>query len=76
MKHLYILLIAILFSHKVSAQVANLITAKVINAKGIPLEFANIKVIETNQYATTDKNGLFKISGLQSNTNVNIEISY
>ncbi|RZL49636.1 MAG: TonB-dependent receptor [Pedobacter sp.] len=76
MKQLYILFLVVLFAHKGSAQVTNLITAKVINAKGIPLEFANVKVIETNQYATTDKNGLFKISGLQSNTNINIEISY
>lgn len=76
MKHLYIFLIVILFAHRGSAQVANLITAKVVNAKGNTLEQANVKIIETNQYTATDKNGIFRISGIESNSNITIEISY
>lgn len=76
MKYLYVLLI-ILLSHRGSAQVNNLVTAKVVNQQnGNSLEFANIKVLETNQYATTDKNGSFSIGGFVSNTSITIEISY
>ncbi|TCC90469.1 TonB-dependent receptor [Pedobacter frigiditerrae] len=76
MKQLYIFLIIILFAHRGSAQITNSIIAKVVNTKGEALELANVKLIETNQYATTDKNGLFKISGIQSNSNITLQVSF
>ncbi|TKC10223.1 TonB-dependent receptor [Pedobacter polaris] len=76
MKQLYILLLVVLFAHRGSAQVNNFITAKIVNIKSEALELANVKVIETNQYATTDKNGIFKVGGIQSNSSLTLQISF
>ncbi|WP_113652854.1 TonB-dependent receptor domain-containing protein [Pedobacter namyangjuensis] len=75
MKQLYFLLIVLLFAHRGSAQNANLLTARVVDAKGLPIELVNVKVTETNQYAVTDKNGVFKITGILTNSSVNIQFS-
>ncbi|RZK81746.1 MAG: hypothetical protein EOO92_04315 [Pedobacter sp.] len=68
MKQLYFLLIVLLFAHRGSAQNANLLTAKVVDAKGLPIELVNVKVTETNQYAAFETEGVnqlkrFKLYG-------------
>lgn len=57
------------------AQTKNVVTGKVVDQKNKVLELVNIKVLETNQYAITDKNGVFRVTAEQ-NTNLTFEISY
>ncbi|WP_343523115.1 TonB-dependent receptor [Pedobacter sp.] len=49
---------------------------KVTDPKNKPLELVNIKIVETNQYAITDKNGLFRINGSETNNILTLEFSY
>lgn len=58
------------------AQAQNVVTGKVVDQQNKPLELVNIKVIETNQYAITDKNGTFKISGSEVNNILTLEFSF
>ncbi|MCZ4245675.1 TonB-dependent receptor [Pedobacter punctiformis] len=58
------------------AQIKNQITGKVVDSQNKPLELVNIKVIETNQYATTDKSGVFRINGSEINNVLTLEFSY
>lgn len=58
------------------AQAQNVVTGKVVDQKNKPLELVNIKVIETNQYAITDKSGTFRINGSEVNNLLTLELSY
>lgn len=58
------------------AQAQNVVTGKVVDPQNKPLELVNIKVIETNQYAITDKAGVFRINGFETNNNLTLEFSY
>ena len=58
------------------AQVKNVVTGKVVDPQNKPLELVNIKIVETNQYAITDKDGLFRINGLETNNILTLEFSY
>lgn len=58
------------------AQAQNVVTGKVVDPQNKPLELVNIKVIETNQYAITDKAGFFRINGSETNNNLTLEFSY
>ncbi|WP_231427430.1 TonB-dependent receptor [Pedobacter sp. Leaf250] len=76
MKKLYILLLLVLVCFAGMAQIRNAVTGKVVDPQNRPLELVNIKVIETNQYATTDKFGIFRINGSEINNVLTLEISY
>lgn len=58
------------------AKAQNVITGKVVDPQNKPLELVNIKVIETNQYAITDKAGTFRISGSEANNILTLEFSF
>jgi ferric enterobactin receptor len=52
------------------------VTGKVVDPQNKPLELVNIKIVETNQYAITDKNGLFRVNGTETNNILTLEFSY
>lgn len=58
------------------AQIRNVVTGKLVDPQNKPLELVNIKVIETNQYAITDKSGVFRINGSEINSILTLEFSY
>ena len=58
------------------AQSRNVVTGKLVDPQNKPLELVNIKVIETNQYAITDKSGVFRINGSEINSILTLEFSY
>jgi ferric enterobactin receptor len=58
------------------AQIRNVVTGRVVDPQKKPLELVNIKVIETNQYAITDKAGVFRINGFEVNNLLTLEFSY
>ncbi|AZI23854.1 TonB-dependent receptor [Pedobacter sp. G11] len=76
MKKLYISLSIVLVCFAGIAQAQNVVTGKVVDPENKPLELVNIKVIETNQYANTDKRGVFRINGLEINNILTLEFSY
>ncbi|MCX2494961.1 TonB-dependent receptor [Pedobacter sp. PF22-3] len=49
---------------------------KVVDPQNKPLELVNIKIVETNQYAITDKNGLFRVNGTETNNILTLEFSF
>jgi len=58
------------------AQGQNIITGRVLDPQNKALELVNVKIIETNQYTTTGKAGIFKIEGPESNNVLTLEFSY
>lgn len=53
-----------------------MVTGKVVDPQNKPLELVNIKIVETNQYAITDKNGLFRVNGTETNNILTLEFTY
>ncbi len=53
-----------------------MVTGKVVDPQNKALELVNIKVVETNQYTITDKNGIFRINGSETNNILTLEFSY
>lgn len=53
-----------------------MVTGKVVDPENKPLELVNIKIVETNQYAITDRHGLFRINGSETNNILTLEFSY
>lgn len=76
MKQLYILLFLAFLGYTASAQTKNSITGKVVDQDKAGLELVNIKVIETNQLATTNKSGVFTIDAGLANSQLTLEFSY
>ncbi|MFC4211464.1 TonB-dependent receptor domain-containing protein [Pedobacter lithocola] len=76
MNKLYTSIFFVLLSLASIAQVKNEITGRIVDPQNNPLELVNIKVVETNQYAITDKNGVFRINGSESNNKLSFEFSY
>ncbi|TCD26653.1 hypothetical protein EZ456_11875 [Pedobacter psychrodurus] len=76
MKKLYTSLFFFLICLTALAQIKNVVTGKVVDPQNKPLELVNLKVVETNQYAVTDKNGLFRINGSETNNILTLEFSY
>lgn len=58
------------------AQTRNVVTGKVVDPQNKPLELVNIKIIETNQYSTTNKSGVFRINSSEINNILTFEFSY
>jgi ferric enterobactin receptor len=59
------------------AQVKNVVTGRVVDPQNKPISSANIKIIETNQYATTSEDGFFKFSlSNLSNTTLTLEFTF
>lgn len=58
------------------AQTQNLVTGKVVDPQNKPLELVNIKIVETNQYAITNKEGVFRINGSEVNNILTLEFTY
>lgn len=53
-----------------------MVTGKVVDPQNKPLELVNIKIVETNQYAITDKHGMFRVNGSETNNVLTLEFSY
>ncbi|RQO77372.1 hypothetical protein DBR40_09845 [Pedobacter sp. KBW01] len=53
-----------------------MVTGKMVDPQNKPLELVNIKIVETNQYAITDKNGMFRVNGSETNNILTLEFSY
>ncbi|TCD07102.1 TonB-dependent receptor [Pedobacter frigidisoli] len=76
MKKPYILLFLVFICFVGMAQAQNVVTGKVIDPQNKPLELVNIKIIETNQYAITNKEGVFLVNGSKVNNILTLEFSY
>ncbi|WP_056094655.1 TonB-dependent receptor domain-containing protein [Pedobacter sp. Leaf176] len=73
----FIPFILLLISLSSTAQTPNYLSGKVVDDGGHPVESVNIKIVETNQFTVTDKNGVFKIQLTNlSNTTLTIEFSF
>ncbi|SFA55874.1 TonB-dependent Receptor Plug Domain [Pedobacter suwonensis] len=76
MKQIYTSLVLFFICSSVMAQVRNMVIGTVVDPQNKPLELVNVKILETNQYAITDKNGLFRINGSETNNILTLEFSY
>ncbi|MGM9475443.1 TonB-dependent receptor [Pedobacter sp. GSP4] len=76
MKKLYTSLFFFLICFTALAQIKNVVTGKVVDPQNKPLELVNIKIVETNQYAITDKYGTFRVNGSETNNILTLEFSY
>ncbi|WP_426325435.1 TonB-dependent receptor domain-containing protein [Pedobacter sp. R-06] len=76
MKKLYTSLLFFFICLTALAQVRNVVTGKVVDPQNKPLELVNIKIVETNQYAITDKHGMFRVNGSETNNVLTLEFSY
>lgn len=75
MRYLQFLFIFLISGIAANAQHATAITGKVIDATGNSMPYVNIKITETNQYATTNDKGEFRISAGTVNS-ITIEFSF
>lgn len=76
MKKLYTSLLFFFICFTALAQIRNVVVGKVVDPQNKPLELVNIKIVETNQYAITDKNGLFRVNGTETNNILTLEFSF
>ncbi|MNX15089.1 Vitamin B12 transporter BtuB [compost metagenome] len=76
MKKLYTSLFFFFICFTALAQIKNVVTGKVVDPQNKPLELVNIKIVETNQYAITDKYGTFRVNGSETNNILTLEFSY
>ncbi|QIL38480.1 TonB-dependent receptor [Pedobacter sp. HDW13] len=76
MKKLYTSLLFFFVCFTALAQIKNVVTGKMVDPQNKPLELVNIKIVETNQYAITDKNGMFRVNGSETNNILTLEFSY
>lgn len=71
MKQLYVILL-IVASTATFAQNKSILSGKIYDDKQKAIEFVNVKLLETNQYSTTNKDGLFNV---QTTNNTGQEIT-
>jgi hypothetical protein len=76
LKKLYTSLLFFFICFSALAQIRNVVVGKVTDPQNKPLELVNIKIVETNQYAITDKNGLFRVNGTETNNILTLEFSF
>lgn len=72
----YISLLLLLLTCSTAALAQSAISGKVLNSNKAPLEAVNIKIVETNQLAVTNKTGQFNMEVNQTNELLTLEFSY
>ncbi|RZK48252.1 MAG: hypothetical protein EOO99_10660 [Pedobacter sp.] len=77
MKTRIYILILCLFSGIQAGKAQITIKGKVIDPSGIPMEYVNVKILQTNQFSITDQKGEFKFNLSKLNyTTLHLELSF